>query len=296
MGRIGKLKSRLLAAIVMVLIAFATLSAATFAWYIYQTDAHTTDIRMAVGTGFSLQISNAYDGKYSSATVMETAQGSLKPVSTNSMQGGFQKVLGFTDDSSKKFGMVASIFGYSNPQEYEYYKTTLYVRTKGEARRVYVSDIGYEDSDEANPISTAIRVGFVVHEGTESREYIFAINTEDNPQAEYNTFTGQEGWVLDCEKTDGTTVPFDNLLTEDNFCIYDSTTGAVTLKEASTPLFTISGAENSGEYGEPVPIDVYIWLEGCDKDCTNNLVRTNLNNLAISFASETEPLQGGDEP
>ena len=38
----------------------------------------------------------------------------------------------------------------------------------------------------------------------------------------------------------------------------------------------------SGEEG--TVLMVYIWLEGCDKDCTQNLCSTTLRNLALSFA------------
>ena len=31
-------------------------------------------------------------------------------------------------------------------------------------------------------------------------------------------------------------------------------------------------------------IDLYIWLEGCDEDCTANLANQTLRNLAVSFA------------
>ena len=64
-----------------------------------------------------------------------------------------------------------------------------------------------------NPVSTnRISGGFVVHRIGRSQpadaEYIFAISDKKNPKAEYNTAKGKEGDVLDCTKTDGTTVPF----------------------------------------------------------------------------------------
>ena len=37
-------------------------------------------------------------------------------------------------------------------------------------------------------------------------------------------------------------------------------------------------------FGESVEIELYIWLEGCDEDCTSNLCRQTLRNLAVSFA------------
>ena len=137
-----------------------------------------------------------------------------------------------------------------------------------------------------NPVSTnRISGGFVVHRIGRSQpadaEYIFAISDKKNPKAEYNTAKGKEGDVLDCTKTDGSTVAF-TPYTSDAYCNYDQNTGEVTLKPNSLKLCTISG--NNGSAGEPVQIDLYIWLEGCDEDCTGNLSSQTLKNLSVSFA------------
>lgn len=280
-----RLKHNFIIAAIVLLISFSSMVTVTFAWYIYQTGARTSDIHMAVGTGSSLQISNAYDGEYGTATVMDEFTGLLNPVSTNRITGGFQKVYGFSDGSENQPALVASLFGAS--EKSDYYETSLYLRVSGETQKVYLADIGFEDDDPLNPISTAIRIGFVVHEPGQNQavsgEYIFAINTEDNPLAQYNTATGQEGYVLDCTKTDGTTVPMENLYTSENFCTYDKETGTVTLNENSLSLFALNGG-SGGDYGTPVQVDIYIWLEGCDKDCYNNLCDTTLKKIALAFA------------
>ena len=149
-----------------------------------------------------------------------------------------------------------------------------------------MSDIGFEDSDEENPISSAIRVGLVVHHPGEDQptdsEYIFEISDKKNPQAQYNTDDGEEGSVLDCTKTDGTTIPF-TAYTSDAYCNYNKSTGEVTLKQNSKKICTVSG-DGEGKAGRSVEVEVYIWLEGCDEDCTGNLSGTTLQNLALSFA------------
>ncbi len=279
-----KLKSRLTVGLVATLIALVAVVSATYAWYIYNTERHTTDVRMAAGAGSNLQISNSYSGDYGSAAVLDSFQGQLTPVSTDSIAGGFQKAANFVSVGDGKYDMVADLFEGSDASEY--YHTNMYLRTNGDPTDIYVSDIGYEDSDKKKPISSAVRVGLVVHEpgisGKVQGEYIFAINNAKNPEADYNTATGKEGYVLDSSKTDGTTIPF-TPYTSDAYCIYNSDTGEVKLKSGSKKLCTISG-DGQGQPGTPVRIEVYIWLEGCDEDCTVNLCGETLKTLAVSFA------------
>lgn len=277
------LKNRLTTGTVALLIALLAVVSATYAWYVYNTGRHTTKVRMAAGAGVNLQISNSYSGTYGSAAVLDSFTGRLNPVSTNRISGGFQKVLGFTNGTENQSNLVASLFGRGDYTDY--YKTSLFLRTNGNPTDIYIANIGFEDSDSKNPISSAIRAGFVIHRIGRSQptdaEYIFAISDKKNPEAEYNTAKGKEGDVLDCTKTDGSTVPF-TPYTSDAYCNYNKNTGEVVLKSGSLKLCTISG--NSGSAGEPVQIDLYIWLEGCDEDCTNNLGNQTLKNLSVSFA------------
>ncbi len=273
-----KLRRSFVLALLVLLIAFAAATVATFAWYIYTINAHTTNVHMAAGASVSLQISKEKDGDYGTAAILDAFVGSLNPVSTDRIQNGFQKVAGFTNGKENQPMLLANLFKAG--EDSDFYKTTLWLRTNGGEAQVYVSDVSYEDSSEEDPISTAIRLGFVVPSTGE--EYIFEISDLKNPQKEYNTFTGEEGCVLDSTRDDGTTVPF-TPYTSDNFCVYNSQTGVAVRKEHSVPLFTVRGGELGG-FGEPVQLDIYIWLEGCDEDCTKNLMSTTLSNVALGFA------------
>ena len=284
----GQLWRRLTAALVALLIALVAAAASVYAWYVYNTGRRTTNVRMAAGAGVSLQISSSYSGQYGSAAVLDSFEGRLYPVSTNRISGGFQKAVEFVKGTGNQPALVAGFFESDTGSEY--YKTSLFLRTTGTGSDVYLSDIGFEDSDEKNPISSAIRVGLVVHSPGRNQasagEYIFEISHKKNPQAEYNTMTGQEGYVLDSSRTDGSTVPF-TPYTSDSYCNYDSNTGKVSLKRNSLKLCTLTGGTDGGA-GTPTQVDVYIWLEGCDEDCTENLCDQTLRNLAISFAGVSE--------
>ena len=48
---------------------------------------------------------------------------------------------------------------------------------------------------------------------------------------------------------------------------------------------TLTNQGGSGDgYGAPVEVEVYLWLEGCDLDCTREIAGTHLETLSLSFA------------
>lgn len=123
-------------------------------------------------------------------------------------------------------------------------------------------------------------------------QYVFEVSGEHNPQARYNTLDGKDAGeneqnhlVLDSSSSDGTTVHFDQL-TSANFCDYNEDTGIVSLKEATTKICSLPAAAKGASRSTPVRVDVYVWLEGCDPDCTNNLAATSLQSLALRFAGK----------
>ncbi len=278
---------RLLGAVMAALITLSAASVATFAWYIYNTNAHTTKVHMAAGTSTKLEISKGYNGTYSYSVDLDSFFGTLNPVSTDKITGGFQKVYGYTDGSDTQ-PRLASIFRPAESNDY--FSTTLYLRTNAAKQGVYVSLIDYDHNVSSDLMATAMRVGLVVHEPGENKqvagEYIFSLSDEQNPNREYNTYNGEEGCVLDHTKTDGSVVrltPYDR----DNYATYDAKTGLMNRTDKSLKLFELTGGREYAP-GEAVQVDVYVWLEGCDSDCTGYLGKLNLKNLAISFVGYDE--------
>lgn len=275
------LRQKLVLAALAVTAALLAMTAATFAWYVYNTSARTTQVKMVAGSSITLQISSSPEGPYSSSAVMQSFTGQLTPVSTDKISGGFQKVQGFTSETNaltQKDRLVASFF-LPGTEAVDYYKTSLYLKTNTDHLDIYLSNVGFEDDSDQHPISTAMRLGIVA----EGQESIFAINTDHNPNADDNAAREpQGGFVLDSSRTDGTTLSF-TPYTKDNFCVYSQEDGTVSLPQSAVRLCTVSG-DGQGGYGEPVKLDIYLWLEGCDEDCTMNLVGQTMKNLALSFA------------
>ena len=318
-GQVRQLRRQLILAFLALLVAFAATAAATFAWYIYNTSAHTTRVRMAAGTSVNLQISNQRDGRYESATALSpdensaggTFVGILTPVSTNDVRLGFQKAVGFESaGSGTGLGSLwANAFGLSQPEEKDYYKTSLFLRTNAAAVNVYIADLDYGAPDgnggvtkteQDRLVSTAMRVGFVVYApGSDSdvvAQYIYALNEEDHIAApNNNTAPGQTFGLTGSFAMDpanpGQVVAF-TPYNKTHFCQYDRTTGATQATAQSVRLCQLSGSGT--EYGAATRVDVYLWLEGCDPDCTNEICGMTLSNFSILFAGAAP--EGGNTP
>ncbi len=281
-GKTAQLRRSFGRTLAVLLIAALSATAFTYAWYIYNTTRHVTDVKMAAGTGVTFLISDAYDGEYKTSAGL-SFNGLLNPVSTDNIQNGFQRVAGFTGGGSST-SALASVF--ETAERTDFYQTSLFLTTNSKATDVYLASIDFDDTDAENPISTALRVGLLVHEPGENTavagQYVFELTGDHNPEARYNTEQGAAGDVLDSTKTDGSTVAF-SPLTSANYALYDQDSGQITLQDASRLLCSLPAAADGAAHGTPVQVDVYVWLEGCDEDCTNNLASTNLESLALRF-------------
>lgn len=280
-----------LLALLALLISLTAALTATFAWYIYNANAHTTRIRMAAGTSTMLEISNAPRGDYSSSVPLSSFSGRLNPVSTNNVLLGFRKVYGFTNSGDTR--LVARLF--KTAENTDFYVTSLFLRSKGAPMDVYISGLEFEDSDPVNPISSAIRMGIVAHDGGKivntpnevdlnAKQYIIEINPDAHIQEpNYNTYTGTAGHVLDLSNPDPDATAAFTPLTPACYANCDKNTGFATANAGSQRICTV----NPGD-GNFVQVDVYVWLEGCDPDCTGDIASrqsadSTLRDVAISF-------------
>lgn len=278
------LRRRFFGALIVLLIFAALMGAVTMAWYIYNTNSHTTDVHMAAGTSTRLEIAKEYDGNYSYAVQLNQFKGKLNPVSTDKMTGGFQECVGHIDDPQGTRGPLAYLFDFSKTSDY--YMDTMFLRTNASNIGVYVSGLEFKDNQDAQLLATALRVGLAVHEPGKdqpvAKEYIFELSDKENPGRQYNAYKGFEGCVLDHTKTDGSVVEL-TPYSKKNFAKYDPVSDVLELTGDSLKLFDLTGTVDK-DFGTPVQVDVYIWLEGCDPDCTGRIGGLSLEDLAITYA------------
>ena len=285
------LKLRFLSAILALLIALVAVATATFAWYIYHTGNKTSEINMAAGTSDSIMICDEIDGKYSTSTVIKfDKDGPLIPVSTTKIDNGdgFRAAINYVqgDESKGQPGLVANLFGKT--ESLAFLKETLYLKNTGDTGEsgksfnIYIEDIDLSNAIEnkINPISTAIRIGFVTDKG----EFIFEANDQDhiaNPY--YNTdnipVDGAGNKIIPFAINPDTNKPDKAPTTYNHSHFYSSKEGSV--NSGAQSIGTLSG-------GEPLEVDIYVWLEGCDEDCTPALGGEEIRNFAIKFIGEEQ--------
>ncbi|MDO4487479.1 MAG: hypothetical protein Q4B67_00110 [Eubacteriales bacterium] len=273
-----KLKKSFYTALMVLLIAFLSMVSVTYAWYVFNTKGHTTNVKMAAGSSTKLRIGKE-NGEFGFSTEMETFEGKLLPVSCADIDSGegFQMVTEF--EHMPDMSMLASKFGKLTGTK-QYYHTKLQLKTNAQSLDIYVK-LKYTDEETASDkmISKALRVGLVM----DGQESIFELNKEKgaNRNTTKNPTGMKEPFVID---KNGNLVSMEGkLLSEDNYCDYDESTGKVTLKDNSKKIGTLSGGDGE-DYGPAETVDVYVWLEGCDLDCTDELVDTTLKDLTIIFA------------
>lgn len=146
-----QLKRRLALAALAVAAVLLSITTATFAWYIFNTSARTTEVKMSAGSSVSLQIASKkdYDEKgeaaFGSATQMEPMENGLVGVSTDKIANGFRAVTGFRGEwQGDAYRSIARYFQNAADMK-EYYKTTLLLRTTAQSLDVYLADIGSTD-------------------------------------------------------------------------------------------------------------------------------------------------------
>lgn len=279
-----QLRRRLALAALALIAVLLSVTTATFAWYIFNTSARTMEVKMSAGSSVALEIASKKDyervgdAAFGSATQMESFDSRLIAVSTDKIANGFQAVSGFrVERQAESYRSVARYFQGAS-EAVEYYKTTLLLRTSANSLDVYLANIGSEDYDNGY-LSTAMRLGLVV----QGQEFIFELNPAPNPEKVGDNASEEPTgyYALDSTKHDGTVVPL-TPLGEDALCNYDPATGAAEKKDTSVKICTLTGGGTS--YGEPVPVDVYLWMEGCDEDCTGDLSGQSMDLVSLIFA------------
>lgn len=240
------------------LVAAVALSAgSTFAWFTANDTVSATGLSVDVTTVNNLLISDTTGGTFAASATMTDAnisKQSLSPASTVGVTSNatptFYKLDTAGSGTSYDNSTAGSGATFETTTE-DYAWGSVFVKVDGDTdgSNLYVSEI--TPSSSSVNIDNALRIMFVVHEaGSTLKSYIYApVGTHD-------------GSNVGIKDTDGTT---DNV----TYC----TTG-----QAGTVI--LSSLTKNTEY----QIDVYVWYEGTDENCTAKNATDAISTAARSIS------------
>lgn len=256
---------KLIPALCMLLVAAALMGTSTFAWFSMNTQVAATGMQVKATTSKNLVISNNStkgEGEAASATSSFSGIVTLSPASTQTLAStqNFFKVNGekidYTTGAMKDGAAVTAATPVTSGTTGEVVKHTFYIRVDGATddtfSKLYVSGITLSTS--SRNITKALRVGVV----SGSYGYIYA-------------------------PVNGATVEYKGLVSAGtygtNSVVADEN---VTLTAVNTDTATL-GAVSSSAY---TTVDVYIWYEGQDENCTSaNSVNVEEVVVTVSFTA-----------
>lgn len=295
-----KLKSQLVAAVITVLISAATLTTATYAWYVANNTVQATTTTISATTnGFILQIAKAEDGAQhggeQTSLAASNVGGKITPSSTNDLKDWYICQGWGSDGRVTTYTKPTFATGTgSKPGQYEAGGEIHYAYIRSEYVLYTITETGmadiYLDASQGSPISVSVDNGKKATSTTIPYSMRIAITTQPL-DSDGKTPTGDEtlrvvyapkavtGSGNDTQAIDGkwtyinvdkpaeVTYPyiFETTYTDQNGKNWAATKSGedYTVAEGSEAIATDVGYNG-------IMLRVYIWMEGTDADCVNN--------------------------
>lgn len=286
------LKQQLIAAIAMVLVAAVALGSSTYAWFVTNTKVTAGQATVTATAANTLLISAANANEWATSYDFTDANTTFAPVSTIGTNDGtefeFFKQLGWAKDSGQSNAITVNKVAELTTAEKTGGATPMYYEKSFDIKAAQACKL-YLDTEttftaDAGTMNKTLRLALVVKksDGTHVKTVIYQVDKDANTTAanRYNT-------TLVSTASDGiakavSAVGADNAVTAANIAVTVPTAhdivggGLLATADASNGLnATVGTAEslyNFTSANEVCKVTAYIWMEGCDYDCTNNTV------------------------
>ncbi len=252
---------------VMMLLLICAFSAATYAWFTSNKLVKTDTAQIRSGTeSLTLEISSSADGAYSqeaAITQLNTAR-VLNPVSTSDLKTFYKSVI---MEKNQAVSFTQTEDGYYHGQVFlraaaegmpETSVLTLYLDTGG---------VAVTDTETPGLLLNAARVGLVfTTNGAQSAPIILSLSSLHIDGNKSNTVipNAPDGdFVLNGANSavaDPAVISADYTITENG--------GTIELAKKSLTELPLN---------KVCTVDVYFYIEGCDRDCTNEIRSTEMS-------------------
>lgn len=295
---ITKKAKKIRSIVMMSLLCVLMLSAATYAWFTLSNTAKVANLTMTVGDVTGLQIApdkNGTAGTYGSVIDMEdilTGEGKLLPATTKDGKIFYQPTY---DDNGDVIATTVEgeelALDSASTDTGHYIKYTFWLKSLGEAAEVKLkAGTGVTDGLESGATSPT---------GT----YVLSTNVTDNipgSAAVRMSFVLDDGSVAVYEPNNDITNKVDEgteTRAKDNRTS-DKTAVGTTISQTKTGVIeqNTSGAYESVvslEAGVGKKIILYIWIEGTDNQCSNEIASsgTDLKEIKaqLQFTTDADP-------
>lgn len=278
-------RQRIMATVVASISSVALLTTATYAWFSLTNAAQVNQLTLKAGTTGSLLISNSATDGFSEAIDLTLPENCcLRPLSTTDGTS-FHKPIYGTDGVVESVNTTAITAGdlenMINDSEANggwLIKKTFYLKanTKSELTEVGIKLLAPKNTESGTTIDNAsadtygaeaIRISFTCTDVNNNTVTKILEPNADETFEKAATQKSLRGWSdVDTIKQSGTDYKFSN------------NDGTSYTDYVSEELFRIPT-------NEAVAVTMYIWLEGADKECVNEIVG-NAINAQIRFISE----------
>lgn len=300
------LRKQLFAAIAMVLVAAVALGSSTYAWFVTNTKVTAGKASVTATAANTLLISAADANEWATSYDFTDNNVTFAPVSTVGTSDGtgftFFKQLGWAKDSgqgnaitvNKTTALTANELGTATGGGATplYYQKSFDIKAAQACKLYLDTETVFGQLDEHGALVAAttgtmnktLRLALVVKEsnGTHAKTVIYQVDKAANTTTanRFNTTlasTGCDGIAKAIsaagDVSDTTTASMAVTVPTDKDIV---TGGVLATADPNNGLnITLGTAESLYEFtqaNEVCKITAYIWMEGCDYDCTNNTV------------------------
>ena len=265
-------KKALLSSVAMLLVAVVALSGATYAWFTANTDAKVSPIYLKTERQSSLvlaedTLANAETATFTSALNVNWKQ-TLTPVSgsVNGETGALSfKMAVANEDAMTGDEGTTPVSGVQNGPSTAYLQKTLLVKSSVKSQVILKSITGAGDLENALRVAVKIGTNTVVY--APGNDDGSVVHTQESPATFVKALTG------------GNTSGISGVTYSD---LYNATAtaggitfGTVTIGTLGTTQVATNLTANTA-----AEMQITIWLEGNDKDCTNDMSGVTIGTLS----------------
>ena len=276
--------------VAMVCVAAVALGSSTYAWFVNNTQVQAKAVNVTATTAYSLQIRNSTETKFGTTTSI-AKENAVKLTPTSTVGTATATAPAFFD--SKDWNTDGKVVNFSEATGDEYYKDTVYL-TAGQASKLYIDSTttGLVDTAEEglqtvnvntfttanNNLVKAMRVGMHVKksDGTNVGFYVFQLDSGASDTTGGHAITTANVGVASANGLNGGVVSTTATEAFSNTKIKNYTTTIPTIASAAvegSATSLVAGTSGTSLYdftgaNDICQIDIYIWMEGCDEECT----------------------------